>query len=58
MITQKIEKELMNYQGSMLRYEIAKDGIKTGSHDAKVIFKNGSTIECTTSGESARGCLI
>lgn len=59
MITQKIEKELMNYKGSMLRYELKgngnKEGIQTGSNEAKVIFKNGSTIECTTSGESARG---
>lgn len=55
MITQKIEKELMGYSGSMLKHEIAKDGIRTGSNEAKVTFKNGSTIECTTSGESARG---
>lgn len=57
MITQKIEKELMNYEGSMLRFELkpGREGIQTGANDAKVVFKNGSTIECTTSGESARG---
>lgn len=55
MITQKIEKELLNYQGSMLRYEIAKDGIKTGGNEAKVVFKNSSTIEAVVSGDSARG---
>ncbi len=55
LITQKIEKELMNYTGSMLKYELPRDKIETGGNSAKVTFRNGSTIECVVSGEQSRG---
>ena len=52
MITQKIEKELMN-KSTMLRREIKE--IKTNNQESVVVFKNGSTITAVVSGEGSRG---
>ena len=52
MITQKIEKELMN-KSPMLRREIKE--IKTNNQESVVVFKNGSTITAVVSGEGSRG---
>ncbi len=50
-ITQKIEKELMQYPN--IAREIKQ--IKSSSNEAVVIFHNGSTIEAVTSTEGSRG---
>lgn len=50
-ITEKIEKELMNYPN--LAREIKQT--KTSANEATVIFHNGSTIEAVTSSENSRG---
>lgn len=52
LISQKIEKELMQMSPN-LRKEIKE--IKCNGQDAKVIFKNGSTIEAVVSGDGSRG---
>lgn len=52
LISQKIEKELMGMSPN-LRKEIRE--IKCNGQDAKVIFKNGSTIEAVVSGDGSRG---
>lgn len=52
LISQKIEKELIGMSPN-LRKEI-KD-IKCNGNEAKVIFKNGSTIEAVVSGDNSRG---
>lgn len=51
-VTEKIVKDFMNNFPNVAR-EIKE--VHTGVNRTAVVFKNGSTIECVTSTDSARG---
>ena len=51
-VTEKIQKDFMNNYPNVAR-EIKE--IHTGINKTMVVFKNGSTIECVSSTDNARG---